>query len=378
MTGLEGRTLRHLALGLLLLAAAGCGSSLLQPSDQDRRSGHGGAADALAVKKFKDSSFLCNPVAQLAGGSALGLADPVTYKVQIAPLLAKSCALAGCHAAGATAPDLSTYATAKAAGAASLQDIQSSAMPVGGTLAATDKALFKAWVDGGYLEAPAAPSPVTPAPPSPETPAVPAYNDQIKGLLTKSCALSGCHVAGATAPDLSNYAAAKAAASDSLAQIQGGVMPTSGALADADQALFKAWVDGGLQEGTVPPAGAASTGASGAGAAASTPLDRCPVPDIADKTSPAPDSSEASGGQHLVNYQDDVQPLLTKSCALAGCHIAGATAPDLSNYAAAKASGAASLQDIQNGVMPVGGMLTDADKALFVAWAAGGYAEKGN
>lgn len=74
------------------------------------------------------------------------------------------------------------------------------------------------------------------------------YTASIKALLDGSCATSGCHVAGAQAPDLSTYENAKNGGPRSQVRISAGTMPTSGALSAANQALFKAWFDAGYPE----------------------------------------------------------------------------------------------------------------------------------
>lgn len=72
------------------------------------------------------------------------------------------------------------------------------------------------------------------------------YTGEVAALLETSCV--GCHKPGATAPDLSTYDAAMAAADLSLEVVQGGSMPPSAPLAAADKALLQSWVDGGLLE----------------------------------------------------------------------------------------------------------------------------------
>jgi hypothetical protein len=114
---------------------------------------------------------------------------------------------------------------------------------------------------------------------------------------------------------------------------------------------------------------------------------RCPVP--ADEPEPVEDGADdagaddgsedgaTDGGAELTSY-DDVKDFLNGTCATAGCHVAGAQAPDLSTYAAAKAGGVRSNVRIQADTMPTGGGLTPDEQALFAKWVEGGYAEKGN
>lgn len=74
------------------------------------------------------------------------------------------------------------------------------------------------------------------------------YTSNVKALLDGKCALSGCHVAGAQAPDLSTYAFAKTGGPRSQVRIDAGTMPTSGPLSAAEKALFKSWFDAGYPE----------------------------------------------------------------------------------------------------------------------------------
>lgn len=74
------------------------------------------------------------------------------------------------------------------------------------------------------------------------------YTANIKSLLDASCATSGCHVGGGTAPDLSAYAGASSGGPRSQVRIAAGTMPPSGALSASNKALFKAWVDAGYTQ----------------------------------------------------------------------------------------------------------------------------------
>jgi cytochrome c2 len=87
---------------------------------------------------------------------------PITYAEKIKPLLDAKCA--SCHKPSVTAPDLSTFAAAKAGAAASLDTLNKGTMPPSGAkLEAADVALFKSWIDGGTIEGAAAPA-TDPAP----------------------------------------------------------------------------------------------------------------------------------------------------------------------------------------------------------------------
>ncbi len=95
------------------------------------------------------------------------------YNDSIKSLVNGSCATAGCHVAGSTSPDLSTYALAKANMARSKIRIESASnpMPPGSQLSAGDRTLFANWVaangpenDGGTSETPVATETPTPTP----------------------------------------------------------------------------------------------------------------------------------------------------------------------------------------------------------------------
>jgi len=93
-------------------------------------------------------------------------------------------------------------------------------------------------------------TPTNPPPastPSGETPTTTvSYQNGIQALLSTNCAISGCHVSGGQAPDLSTYAGAKANAAQSSSDINAGTMPFGGSpLSASDKALFKSWIDAG-------------------------------------------------------------------------------------------------------------------------------------
>lgn len=205
--------------------------------------------------------------------------------------------------------------------------------------------------------------------------AAPIYTGAVKTLLDTKCV--ACHKPGGTSPDLSTYAAASAAGAAGLAAIQAGEMPTSGPLAAADQALFAAWVDGGMllstPPATTPPAN------SGSGAPVTPPTDDelsefCSTESVqGNGEAPAVDDGVVDKPVVALTYTSDIASLLKDQCV--ACHKAGATSPDLSTFAAAKAGGAASLKRIQAGTMPTSGPLSPADKDRFKSWADAGYPE---
>lgn len=203
----------------------------------------------------------------------------------------------------------------------------------------------------------------------------PSWDGAVGALVQKDCA--ACHGAGGKpyAPDLSSYDATKAAGDSVVQEVVAGTMPTSGKLPDADVATFQAWADGGYQKAATAPAPAPAP----AQPRNDDPLEsnRCPVPadDATDGTADgATDGATDGGGAKLVGY-DQLKSFIDGKCAT--CHAAGATAPDLSDYAKAKAGGVRSNVRIQANTMPPGGGLTADEQALFQQWVDGGFAEKG-
>lgn len=74
------------------------------------------------------------------------------------------------------------------------------------------------------------------------------YDPKIKAILAKSCAIQGCHVAGATSPDLSDSSVVY----DNLNRIQYRAvtvkdMPKSGPLSTCDIKALQNWIDGGAK-----------------------------------------------------------------------------------------------------------------------------------
>ncbi len=89
-----------------------------------------------------------------SGGAAGGTTTAtVTYSKTIAPLMAASCALSGCHSGSSPVLGigLDSYANVKANATAADGAIQAGTMPTGNgaALTATDKKNFHAWVSAG-------------------------------------------------------------------------------------------------------------------------------------------------------------------------------------------------------------------------------------
>ncbi len=78
------------------------------------------------------------------------------------------------------------------------------------------------------------------------------YNAHIEAIVASSCAITGCHVAGGSAPGIyDNYNGVKAAVDNGSFLQRTTVsddMPPSGPLSDCNQDLITAWVAAGAPE----------------------------------------------------------------------------------------------------------------------------------
>jgi hypothetical protein len=76
------------------------------------------------------------------------------FAANVAPLIATSCAKAGCHATGSSnGPGaLTTYAQISGNKAAIRAAVSDGRMPKDGTLSATQKATIICWIDAGALD----------------------------------------------------------------------------------------------------------------------------------------------------------------------------------------------------------------------------------
>lgn len=72
----------------------------------------------------------------------------VSFKSDIQPLIASTCAISGCHN-GTQAPNLTTYELIASNAAAIKNETQSGRMPKNGTLTAQQKKLIACWVQSG-------------------------------------------------------------------------------------------------------------------------------------------------------------------------------------------------------------------------------------
>jgi mono/diheme cytochrome c family protein len=283
-------------------------------------------------------------------GGAVGAAT-VTYDGQIKPLLKANCE--SCHD-GKSASDLTTYAKAKAAAATietrmKLAKGAKGVMPTTGPLAAKDVALVTQWIKDGTPEKAAASGAVGTAV---------SYEGWAKGFLKDNCV--ACH-AGSQAPDLSDYAGAKAAAKASEERMKratgtAGVMPTSGRLDDAKIAKFSAWISGGLLE---KDGDKSSPGIEG---------NDDDDDDQGGDGDAATDDDDATGGG--VTYTGNIRGWVSDHCI--ACHGAGGSSPLLATKADVQNAAAQVLDSVENGRMPQGGTLDDDEIKLFSDWIDGG------
>ena len=80
--------------------------------------------------------------------------------------------------------------------------------------------------------------------PTPEPAPVVNYADDMESLIEFRCL--ACHGNG-TSPNLVGFANAKAKAGRMNARVQAGTMPPGNPLSAEEQALFQAWIDGGVR-----------------------------------------------------------------------------------------------------------------------------------
>jgi uncharacterized membrane protein len=110
--------------------------------------GAGGSTDIGGIDAGESEAGACGAPAVDAGVSA-----PVTYAKTIAPMVAASCAISGCHSGSSPALNigLDTYAGLKSFADLCNSAIQNGTMPIGDGKALTDadKKNFQAWVNAG-------------------------------------------------------------------------------------------------------------------------------------------------------------------------------------------------------------------------------------
>ncbi|MBL0048533.1 MAG: hypothetical protein IPP32_10615 [Bacteroidetes bacterium] len=70
-----------------------------------------------------------------------------------------------------------------------------------------------------------------------------------------------------------------------------------------------------------------------------------------------------------VTYITTIEPIITSTCAISGCHVAGAQTPDLSNYTGLKGSiDRVSVRAITEKTMPPSGPLSPCNVLELQAW----------
>lgn len=274
-----------------------------------------GQADASGSGQPSVPGATCSPTA--SGSTAAN-----SYSATAEPVIKKACL--SCHAT--QVPLMTNAAQASAQGAAIVAASLAGRMPPGAPLAAADLAALQSWAGGGFAQLFLA------------APVAPTYEGVVKPMILAKCAWCHSSTAAAnvrTTPYLTTLAQTTSAAASVYSKMSSKQMPPAGvvpALAADDAATFAAWRTAGYLVGTPPPV--------------------------------------AAPGQSIY-YLGAIDGLLAANCV--GCHAAGATLPDLSNFQAAQAAGAALVSAIQLGKMPPSGPLSSAIQAEFKAWSDAGF-----
>lgn len=96
--------------------------------------------------------------------------------------------------------------------------------------------------------------------------------------------------------------------------------------------------------------------------------------DKEDELYPNSGSTTSTTTPVAASYKNDIQPLLTNNCATPGCHVSGASFPDLSTYAGVFGS-RANVRDRANNAanpMPGSGLMSVANRNLLNSWIDAG------
>jgi hypothetical protein len=132
-----------LAIGILaIVATPGCGDKQNPLGDYQAPGSTAGAPGTGGTAGGGGS-----------GGGGTSGTSGVSYADVIAPMMAASCALSGCHAGASPTVGigLDTYANVSTHASAANSAIQAGIMPIppGANLTATDKQNFQSWVSAG-------------------------------------------------------------------------------------------------------------------------------------------------------------------------------------------------------------------------------------
>jgi ribosomal protein S27E len=71
------------------------------------------------------------------------------------------------------------------------------------------------------------------------------FSTDIQNIITNSCAVSGCHIAGTGRQDFTQFSIIQSNASDIKSRTQSGNMPRTGTISEQEKAMIACWVDDG-------------------------------------------------------------------------------------------------------------------------------------
>lgn len=200
----------------------------------------------------------------------------VTYYDDIVPILESKCNNAGCHNYESTYGDFTTYQGIQvvAANETLEEQIESGAMPVGGTLTEDQKQHILCWIENGYLMNGTAPdttsnsdttgntdTTVTDTTGGDTTVALslcdtltPTYDLHVKRILDASCLGSSCHKSGSSIGDFTSYSAITSQYLGESGKIYDRVvvqknMPIGGhTMTQAERDTIECWIKNGALE----------------------------------------------------------------------------------------------------------------------------------
>lgn len=75
-----------------------------------------------------------------------------------------------------------------------------------------------------------------------------SYSGDIVTIISNSCALSGCHVAGFENGDFGSYSGVQSRAGSISSRVSARTMPPSGSLSDAQIMAITCWVEQGARD----------------------------------------------------------------------------------------------------------------------------------